>query len=154
MQTLRAYIAIGILLVGFSYYSYSQGHLSVENSLNKHTLKELLVQKLIAANTQEENTISFVTDSAFAGENAVSYVLTQQDEKQKLVALLLALPFPVGIIGAHRIYLGAKPYIPVVYIATLGGCFGILPMIDFVVIATSKDLSRFENNDKLFMWVK
>ena len=47
-------------------------------------------------------------------------------DHRKLIAAVLAFPFPFGIVGLHRIFLGTKPYVPVVYIATLGGIFGIL----------------------------
>ena len=55
--------------------------------------------------------------------------------KKKFVCSGLALPFPFGFVGAHRVMLGCKPWVPIVYIATLGGCFGILPLIDFCVLA-------------------
>lgn len=77
-----------------------------------------------------------------------------KERKEKLMALALAFPLPLGILGAHRIYMGCKPYVPVIYIATLGGCFGILPLIDFAIMAGSNDLSPFENNNKVFMWLK
>lgn len=75
-------------------------------------------------------------------------------ENKKLVSAILAFPFPFGLFGGHRIYLGTSPIVPIVYIATLGGCFGILPFIDFVVILVSKDVNEYTNNPKIFMWVK
>jgi len=71
---------------------------------------------------------------------------------KKITAAVLAFPIPFGFFGCHRIYLGAKPLVPVVYIATLGGCFGILPLIDFAVIVFSKDIEKYERNSKIFMW--
>lgn len=78
----------------------------------------------------------------------------KQINNRRLIAAILAFPFPFGIVGLHRIYLGTKPYVPVTYIASLGGIFGILPLIDFFVLAFDKDTSKFENNEKVFMWVK
>ena len=75
-------------------------------------------------------------------------------ENKKLIAAILAFPVPFGLFGAHRIYLGTKPIVPIMYIATFGGCFFILPFIDFVVVLFEKDLSPYENNPKIFMWVK
>ncbi|MCU0434967.1 MAG: TM2 domain-containing protein [Bacteroidia bacterium] len=77
-------------------------------------------------------------------------------ENVKLVAAILAFPFPFGMIGLHRIYLGTKPWVPIVYLCTLGGCFGVLPFIDFVVILIQDEegLKQYQNNDKVFMWVK
>lgn len=75
-------------------------------------------------------------------------------KQKKWVSALFAFPFPFGFMGAHRVMLGTKPWVPVVYVATFGGCFGLLPLIDFFVITFSKDISQFENNPNIFMWVK
>jgi hypothetical protein len=75
-------------------------------------------------------------------------------KKKKLVCALFSLPFPCGFVGAHRVMLGTSPWIPIVYVATFGGCFGLLPLIDFCFITFSKDLTPFENNPHVFMWAK
>ncbi len=74
--------------------------------------------------------------------------------REKLLSAFFAFPFPLGFIGAHRVLLGTKPWVPIVYVATFGGCFGVLPLIDFFVIAFSKDIEQYENNPHIFMWVK
>lgn len=76
-------------------------------------------------------------------------------ENNKVVAAILAFPL-FGIIGLHRIYLGTKPYVPVVYIATLGGCAGVLPMIDFfaIIFADKETFDCYKENPKVFMWIK
>lgn len=74
--------------------------------------------------------------------------------KKKIVSALFALPFPCGFMGTHRVMLGTSPWVPVVYVATFGGCFGLLPLIDFCFITFSKDITPFENNPHVFMWVK
>lgn len=73
---------------------------------------------------------------------------------KKITAAVLAFPFPFGIVGLHRIYLGTKPYVPVAYIASLGGVFGILPFIDFCAITFDKDFDHYKDNGKVFMWVR
>ena len=78
----------------------------------------------------------------------------KQKLNKKITSAVLAFPFPFGIVGLHRIYLGTKPYVPVTYIATLGGVFGILPFIDFCVITFNKDFDQYRDNGKVFMWVK
>lgn len=78
----------------------------------------------------------------------------KQKQNKKIVAALLAFPFPFGIVGLHRIYLGTKPYVPVVYIASLGGIFGILPLIDFFAIIFDKDFESYNENGKVLMWVR
>ena len=79
---------------------------------------------------------------------------TEPGLKKKIVSALFALPFPCGFMGTHRVMLGTSPWVPVVYVATFGGCFGLLPLIDFCFIAFSKDITPYENNPHVFMWVK
>jgi len=83
----------------------------------------------------------------------IQLIHKKQKKNKKIVAAILAFPFPFGIVGLHRIYLGTAPYVPVVYIASLGGVFGILPFIDFCVILLDKDFERYNHNNKVFMWV-
>jgi TM2 domain-containing membrane protein YozV len=83
-----------------------------------------------------------------------AWVSSRKKKNKKIVAALLAFPFPFGIVGLHRIYLGTSPYVPVAYIASLGGVFGILPFIDFCVLLMDKDQERYINNPKVFMWVR
>jgi TM2 domain-containing membrane protein YozV len=80
---------------------------------------------------------------------------TMRHQKHRFVAALLA--FPLGIFGLHRMYLGSSKAVPLVYIVTLGGAFGILPFIDFVMIILSKDKdfhATYTGNHHLFMWQK
>ena len=78
----------------------------------------------------------------------------KQKLNKRITSAVLAFPFPFGIVGLHRIYLGTKPYVPVAYIASLGGVFGILPLIDFIAITFDKDFDHYRDNGKVFMWIK
>ena len=75
-------------------------------------------------------------------------------KRKKITAAILAFPLPFGLLGLHRIYLGTKPYVPFVYIGTIGGCLFVLPFIDFITILSAKeeDFKRFEKNPGVFMW--
>jgi TM2 domain-containing membrane protein YozV len=90
----------------------------------------------------------------YSGELPIAISKPDEQKKKKLISAMLAFPFPLGFMGAHRVMLGCKPWIPVVYVATFGGCFGILPLIDFIAIITSKDIEQYENNPHVFMWLK
>ena len=81
-------------------------------------------------------------------------IKAKQQRRKKIIACALAFPLPLGIIGVHRIYLKTKPYVPVVYIVTLGGAAGIVPFIDFIVLLLEKDISKYENNPNIIMWAK
>ena len=78
----------------------------------------------------------------------------KQKLNKRITAAVLAFPFPFGMVGLHRIYLGTKPYVPVAYIASLGGVFGILPLIVFFAITFDKNFDQYRDNGKVFMWVK
>ena len=43
----------------------------------------------------------------------------KQKLNKRITSAVLAFPFPFGMVGLHRIYLGTKPYVPVAYIASL-----------------------------------
>ena len=77
----------------------------------------------------------------------------KQKTNKRITAAILAFPFPFGIVGLHRIYLGTAPYVPIVYIASLGGIFGVLPFIDFCILILDKDEKRYIENKKVFMWI-
>lgn len=83
-----------------------------------------------------------------------SLIKKRQKNQKKIISAILAFPFPFGIVGLHRIYLGTKPYVPVTYIASLGGIFGVLPLIDFFAIITDKNFEHYNNNGSVFMWIK
>lgn len=78
----------------------------------------------------------------------------RQRLNKKITVAVLAFPFPFGIVGLHRIYLGTKPHVPIVYIGTLGGIFGLLPFIDFCAVIFTKDIEHYRHNDNVFMWIK
>jgi len=65
-------------------------------------------------------------------------------------AILMAVL--TGPIGGHRLYLGTKPYVPIVYALTLGGGLGFLPLIDIVAILLTKDISKYYDNSQIMMW--
>ena len=78
----------------------------------------------------------------------------KNNSSKKAIAATLAFPLPFGVIGLHRIYLGTKPYVPLIYVGTIGGAAGILPFVDFWVILFKKDLSTYKENPHVFMWIE
>lgn len=92
--------------------------------------------------------------SAFAFTDTINGKKVVFHKKHRLFAAILAFP-PLGLFGLHRIYLHSSPGIPLVYIVTFGGAFGILPFIDFVLILLNKDIHlNYTSNPHLFMWEK
>ena len=117
----------------------------------------VVVQRLdyaIANSFQKGDTLFVMMDGAIADSIIKKGESKKEKNKKKFVAALFAFPFPFGFMGGHRIMLGTKPWVPIVYVATFGGCFGVLPLIDFFVILCSKDIEEYENNPNIFMWLK
>lgn len=143
--------------------------LSLYSSMNRllhivfATCIALLLQKTVRAETvsflnQECNGIIIADDSLRADtlETTSPSDSTANFHKEKLIAAILAFPVPFGFTGLHRIYLGSDPWIPVVYLITGGGGFGLVPLIDFIFIVTAdeEEFRKYENSSKLFMWVE
>jgi len=75
----------------------------------------------------------------------------QRHENERVISTGLAVL--LGAFGAHRIYLGTKPHVAVIYGITFGG-FGVLALLDVVHILLKKDLAPYRNNDRIIMWGK
>lgn len=77
-------------------------------------------------------------------------------KRKKRLAAILSFPLPFGIVGLHRIHLETKPYVPFVYVGTLGGCLGVIPLIDFIMILSTppEKLQKFEKHPGVFMWMR
>ncbi len=77
-----------------------------------------------------------------------SDTLTEK-ENSRLVSALLAVT--LGPFGAHRLYLGTVPKVPIIYGVTFGG-FGVLVLIDLGHLLFTRDLTPYRDNDRVFMW--
>ena len=121
--------------------------LSMDASINFNThSKEVATEIYIVENVSN----SIIIDSL----NSVTLVPKDTTRRKKIISAICAFPFPFGFVGMHRVMLGTKPWVPIVYVATFGGGFGILPLVDFFVIIFKKDIVELENNPNLFMWTK
>lgn len=61
-----------------------------------------------------------------------------------VVAILLTLF--LGGLGIHRVYLGGRPLLILLYIITFGGIFGILPLIDLIRLIIGH-MDHYEDNN-------
>ena len=79
--------------------------------------------------------------------------MAEKSPKSRLVAFLLC--FFLGGFGVHRHYLGTRPGMWAIYTFTFGGLFGIVPLIDWVMLLiglVDDDISPYVGNTKFFMW--
>jgi len=88
---------------------------------------------------------------AFASLSANSLSAPAGSAKSAPVAIIL--DFFLGGLGIHRFYLGTEVLTGIGYILTFGGIFGLVPLVDFIVlIINMNDISPYVNNPKFFMW--
>lgn len=116
---------------------------------SSYSVNEQAVDQLFE-NAIETSMISMnATELSAVASNVSTTVMAQ--EKDAIVAI--ALDFFLGGLGIHRFYLGTETLTGLAYIFTCGGIFGIVPLVDFIVlIIDNKDISAYINNPKFFMW--
>jgi len=111
-----------------------------EQSVDRLFDKAIETSMLSTTSTDLTTGVSGIPSAAMAG-----------NQKDAVVAIVL--DFFLGGLGIHRFYLGTEVLTGLGYILTCGGIFGIVPLVDFVVlIINSKDISAYTNNPKFFMW--
>ena len=75
-------------------------------------------------------------------------------DKSPVGAILLT--FFLGGFGVHRHYMGTRPWMWAIYTFTVGGIFGVVPFVDFIVeiVAAVEDnsVARYCGNTSFFMW--
>ena len=68
----------------------------------------------------------------------------------------ILLTFVLGGFGVHRHYMGTRPWMWAIYTFTVGGIFGVVPFVDFIVeiVAAVEDnsVARYCGNTSFFMW--
>lgn len=79
--------------------------------------------------------------------------LTEGEPHRVSRALAAAMAVTLGPFGAHRLYLGTTPKVPLLYGLTFGG-FGVLVLIDLGHILFTKDLSVYRDSRQVLMWAK
>ena len=71
----------------------------------------------------------------------------------KNVWIAVLLDFFLGGIAIHRVYLGGTPVLILGYLITFGGIFGIVPLVDLIVlIINNENISKYVGNNRFFMW--
>lgn len=75
--------------------------------------------------------------------------MARHEKPNRLLAAGLAIT--VGPFGGHRLYLGTRPKVPLLYGLTFGG-FGVLVLVDLGHILFTKDLTAYVESDRVLMW--
>ncbi|MFW6246226.1 MAG: TM2 domain-containing protein [Tangfeifania sp.] len=117
----------------------------------KYSIDEGVIDQLFETAT-ETSMISMSANNLSAVPSTVaSPLMANAEEKDAVVAIVL--DFFLGWAGIHRFYLGTNTLTGLAYPLTCGGIFGIVPLIDFVVLVIDNDnISPYIDNPKFFMW--
>lgn len=135
-------LCFGIFL--FATFLFANQANASSYSINEDAIDQLfdsaIETSMISINANEMNSVA----------SGMTATVKAQD-KDAVVAIVL--DFFLGGLGIHRFYLGTKTMTGIGYILTCGGIFGIVPLVDFVVlIINNDDISPYINNPKFFMW--
>jgi len=114
-----------------------------------YSVNEQAVDQLFASAVETSMISMNTTELSSVASNVSTSVMAK--EKDAVVAIVL--DFFLGGLGIHRFYLGTETLTGLGYILTCGGIFGIVPLVDLVVlIIDNEDISAYVNNPKFFMW--
>lgn len=119
--------------------------ISTMASTEQYRISDESVEAVFNASTLVTSNLTSVASFGAFGTDAVLA------EKNALIAILL--DFFLGGLAIHRVYLGGKPILVLGYFITCGGIFGLVPLIDLIVLAINfDDISKYVGNNKFFMW--
>ena len=123
--------------------------LAIEVSANaaNYTIDDDAIDALIEASVE-------VSPLSLMPEAAVPAAATLSSANSNPVAAFLLCTF-LGGFGVHRHYMGTRPWMWAIYTFTFGGIFGIIPLIDWVMLIVGlvdDDISDFVGNTKFIMW--
>ncbi|OFX53028.1 MAG: hypothetical protein A2066_15095 [Bacteroidetes bacterium GWB2_41_8] len=116
---------------------------------SSYSINEQAIDQLFESAVETSMLSVNATEPSAVAANVSTTVMAQ--EKDAVVAIVL--DFFLGGLGIHRFYLGTETLTGLAYFLTCGGIFGIVPLVDLVVlIIDNKDISAYVNNPKFFMW--
>lgn len=114
-------------------------------SVNENAIDQLF------QNAIETSMISINATELSTASSSISSAVMASKDKDAVTAIVL--DFFLGGLGIHRFYLGTETLTGLGYILTCGGIFGIVPLVDFIVLIIDRDdIGQYIDNPKFFMW--
>ncbi len=96
-------------------------------------------------------TTSVINDLNTTEFDLQTALATTSVKADKSVAVSAILAWFLGGLAIHRVYLGGKGGLILIYFITCGGIFGIVPLVDFFDIILG-NMDRYIDNDKFIVW--
>ena len=118
-----------------------------------YTLNDEKIDNLFEQAT-EASIMELSSDVVSMAGNAAATTISSAVDTEVLVAFVLC--WVVGGLGIHRVYMGGKPTLILIYFITCGGIFGIVTLIDWVMLliklVQGEGVGSYKDNDKFFGW--
>jgi len=133
-----------VIVLFVSVLSVKQANAS-SYSVNENAIDQLF------QNAIETSMISINATELSTASSSISSAVMASKDKDAVTAIVL--DFFLGGFGIHRFYLGTETLTGLGYILTCGGIFGIVPLVDFIVLIIDRDdIGQYIDNPKFFMW--
>lgn len=133
-----------VIVLFVSVLSVKQANAS-SYSVNENAIDQLF------QNAIETSMISINATELSTASSSISSAVMASKDKDAVTAIVL--DFFLGGLGIHRFYLGTETLTGLGYILTCGGIFGIVPLVDFIVLIIDRDdIGQYIDNPKFFMW--
>ncbi len=137
----KTFILLLLFMAAFSFNQVKAASYSIDEGAIDKLFDKATETSMISANASELTAVP----------SAIPTPLVAPKEKDAVLAIVL--DFFLGGLGIHRFYLGTKTMTGLGYILTCGGIFGIVPLVDFIVlIIDNEDIRPYIDNPKFFMW--
>ena len=103
----------------------------------------------------DESSIDALFTEAVAEASASSSVSAGMDSQTKNIVALVLDMVGLGFVGVHRLILGTQPINCLWYFLTFGGIFGIIPLVDWVMILIDliNGTASYLDNPAFIMWL-
>ncbi len=146
----KSFFIIGIIILGLANQKLeAHNYIPPNQTTWQEQLENDMFLKMDNTNTENIQKQSFLKRLFRFEWLNKAHFNTENIKKKLFLALVIVL---AGPIGGHRLILGTKPHVPIIYALTLGGGLGLIPLIDLIMIVSSKDVSKYKNNSKIIMW--
>lgn len=125
----------------------------VASANSEYAVNDAAIDALVECSIETASVpVSFASADLEKVGNEAKKVWNKKNE-----GVAVALCFVLGGFGIHRHYLGTAKWMWAAYTFTLGGIFGIVPLVDFVVmiidLVTGEGMREFYGNEKFFAWI-
>lgn len=126
---------------------------STSNVQDEYVVNDNNIEAMFTMSTDASYEVAGTLNLNTLATNEANNQMFVKNGGGKSAILAIVLDLFLGGLGIHRAYLGTKTFTWIGYFLSCGGIFGIVPLVDLIVLAINAgDISKYEDNSKFFMW--